>query len=69
MDIDIEYVVYDLNKVMGSEKHLALEEVKFSGWLSNGFKTEEDAIQALISQEKVFHDYVILKRVFLRPEY
>ena len=69
MDIEIKYVVYGLNKVMGRKDHLALEAVDFSGWVCNNFNTEEEAIQALVKDEKVFQDYVILKQVFLRTEY
>jgi hypothetical protein len=47
---------------MGSE-HCALHLVEFRGWVSNSFETEEDAIQALITDNKVYIDYVILKRV------
>lgn len=66
MDIVKKYVVYELNRVMGSEKHLALEKLEFKGWVSNNFDTEEEAIQALINDEKHYEDYVILKHVFLR---
>lgn len=66
MEIVKKYVVYELNQVMGSKKHLALEKVEFKGWVSNNFDTEEDAIQALINDEKHYEDYVILKQVFLR---
>jgi len=55
MDIVKKYVVYELNRVMGSEKHLALEKVEFKGWVSNNFDTEEEAIQA--------ETYIILKMV------
>ncbi len=63
MDIVKKYVVYKLNDVMGSDKHLALEQVKFKGWVSNYFDTEEEAIQALIDDEKHYQDYVILRQV------
>jgi len=69
MDIEIKYVVYGLSKVMGSKGHLALTPVNFDGWVSNNFNTEDEAIQALVEDEKVFQDYVILKQVFLRTEY
>ncbi len=65
MNIVKKYVVYELNRVMGSERHLALEKVEFKGWVSNNFDTEEEAIQALINDEKHYEDYVILKQVFL----
>ena len=65
MEIVEKYVVYELNRVMGSEKHLALEKVEFKGWVSNNFDTEGDAIQALINDEKHYVDFVILKQVVL----
>ena len=49
MDILKKYVVYELNRVMGSEKHLALEKLEFKGMVSNNFDSEEEAIQALIN--------------------
>lgn len=66
MEIVKKYVVYELNRVMGSAKHLALEKIEFKGWVSNNFDTEEEAIQALINDEKSYEDYVILKQVFIR---
>ncbi len=69
MEVDIEYVVYELNRVMGSERHLALEKIEFrDGLFTNGFDTEEEAIKALIKDKRHFEDYVILKQVFIRPE-
>lgn len=65
MKVEKRYVVYRLNRVMGSERHLALEEVEFDGWVSNNFDTEEDAIQALIDDEKTYTDYLILRQVFI----
>lgn len=68
MDILKKYVVYELNQIMGSEKHLSLERVRFKGFSAIGFDTEEDAIQALIDEKKIYQDYVILKQVFIREE-
>jgi hypothetical protein len=65
MDIHKKFVVYELNNVMGSEKHKALEKVEFKGWKSNNFDTEEEAIQALIDYEKTYEDYVILKQIYI----
>ena len=65
MDVRVKYVVYELNRVMGSEKHLALEQITFKGWRSNYFDTEEDAIKALVEDEKTYEDYVILKQVYI----
>jgi len=65
MDIRVKYVVYELNRVMGSDKHLALEKVEFRGITSNWFETEEDAIKALVEDKKTYEDYVILKQVYI----
>jgi hypothetical protein len=65
MDVRVKYVVYELNRVMGSEKHLALEKVEFRGITSNWFETEEEAIQALVEDKKTYEDYVILKQVYI----
>mgnify|MGYP003456137577 FL=1 len=61
-----KYVVYELNRVMGSEKHLALEMVNFKGFVSNSFDTEDDAIKALINDNRQYEEYVILKQVYIR---
>lgn len=68
MEIIKKYKVYELNNVMGSSKHKALEEVEFKGWKSNNFDTEEDAVQALLDDEKIYEDYIILKTVFIRHD-
>jgi hypothetical protein len=65
MDISVKYVVYELNRVMGSERHLALEKVEFRGITSNWFETEEEAIKALVEDKKTYEDYVILKQVYI----
>jgi hypothetical protein len=65
MDIRVKYVVYELNRVMGSDKHLALEKVEFRGITSNWFETEEDAIKALVEDKKTYEHYVILKQVYI----
>jgi hypothetical protein len=65
MDIHKKYVVYELNNVMGSSQHKALEEVEFKGWRQNSFNTEEEAIQALIDDEMTYIDYVILRQVYI----
>jgi hypothetical protein len=65
MSIHKKFVVLQFNRVMGSEKHLALEKVEFKGWVSNYFDTEEDAIQALIDDEKKYEDYIILTQIYI----
>lgn len=67
MEVQVKYVIYELNKVMGSKEHLALQEVEFKrGWVSNSFDTEEAAIAALVENEMTYRDYVILKQVIVR---
>lgn len=65
MDKDtlIKYVVYELNNVMGSKRHKALEKVEFDGWQANSFDTEEEAIKALIKEDRTYEDFLILKTV------
>jgi len=65
MNVDKKYVIYELNNVMGSQQHKALEKVKLSGWKSNSFETEDEAIQALIDDEKTYEDFVILREVYI----
>lgn len=65
MKIIRKYIVYELNNVMGSEQHKALEKVEFSGWKSNSFDTEEEAVQALVEDEKTYEEFVILKEIYI----
>ena len=68
MEIIENYVVYSTNKIMGNKDHLSLEKVEFSGWVSNSFNSEKEAIEALVKDEKTYEDYIILKTVYLRNE-
>ncbi len=65
MNVNKKYVIYELNNVMGSQQHKALEKVELSGWKSNSFETEDEAIQALIDDEKTYQDFVILREVYI----
>ena len=65
MEISKKYVVYELNKLLESS-NLTLEKVDFNGWVTNSFDTEEEAIQALINDNKIYSDYYILREVFIR---
>jgi len=62
MEVHKKYTVYELTSIMGSDKQ-ALEKVQFKGFVSNSFDTEEEAIQALIADEKTYEDYVILLQI------
>lgn len=66
MKIEKSYVVYELNEVMASKKHLALEKVEFNGVVFNSFDSEADAIQALLDDKKTWRNYVILPQIFIR---
>lgn len=63
METHIKYKVYTHNTVMQSEKHLALEEVKFKGWRGKGFDTEEEAIEAIKEEGRTYEEFIILKTV------
>lgn len=65
MKVHKMFVVYELNNVMGSERHKALEKVEFKDWRQNSFDTEEEAIQALIDDEMEYEKYVILRQIYI----
>ena len=65
MKITEHYVVYNLNQVLDSKYHLALEKVDFEGWVTNSFQTEKEAIDALVKDKKHYTDFVILKQLFI----
>ena len=65
MNINKNYVVYELNNIMGNEKHKSMEKVEFSGWKQNSFDSEEEAIAALVEDKKKYEDYVILRQVYI----
>ena len=63
--IEARYVVYQLNEVMNSKEHKALSKFSFKGFVSNSFETEYDAVQALINDEMIFQDFVIIRHIRL----
>jgi len=70
MGVRTKFVVYELNRVMGSEQHLALEEVNLNSygdedWQPNSFESEEHAITALVKSKKRYETYIILKQVYI----
>lgn len=65
MKINKKYKVYRLNNVMGSSEHKALEEAQFDGYKANSFDTEEEAVEALVEDEKTWDEYIILPTVFI----
>lgn len=64
MDVIKKYSVYEMNNVMGSKKHKALQKVEFED-VSNNFDTEDEAIQALLNDRMHYEDYVILRIIFI----
>lgn len=66
MDILKNYVVYELNPILDSKEYMTLKKVEFKGCIINRFNTEDEAIQALINDEKIFEDYLIIKQIFIR---
>lgn len=65
MNAHIKFVVYELNNVMGNSQYQALAKTEFNDQRLNYFDTEEEAIQALIDDEKHYQEYFILKRVYI----
>lgn len=65
LEISEKYVVYELNNIMGNERHKSLQKVDFNGWKQNSFESEKEAIEALIEDKKTYKEYVILKEVYI----
>lgn len=59
--VSIKYVVYELNNVMGSERHQALERVSFNDWVHNSFNTEEEAVKALVKDNRTYESFFNIK--------
>lgn len=64
IEVITKFKVYKLNYVADNKKYQALEEVVFGGIVSNYFDTEEEAIQAIVYDNKIYREFVILKSVF-----
>ena len=60
----IKYVVFELNSLLNSN-NLTLEKYQFDDWVSNSFNTEEEAIEALIKEDRTYCNFYILKQVYL----
>lgn len=63
----LKYVVYSFNSILDSV-HQSLERVEFNGWVRNEFNSEDEAINALIEDDKTYENFVILKQVILRRD-
>lgn len=67
MEVVIYYSVYIIADLLGSKNNLVLQPVEFgNGWKPNRFDTEEEAIEALIKDNKTYEDFVIIKHVFIQ---
>ena len=64
MKVSKKYVVYQLVPLLNTD-NLTLKKVNFKGLVSNSFDSEEEAIQALIDDGKLYHDYTILREVYI----
>ena len=62
--ISKKYVVYELNSILGNDDFKALKRVKFKD-KKNGFKSEDDAIQALLDEERGYNEFTIVTEVIL----
>jgi len=67
MQVIRKYVVYKLNYIIGSEKNKTLEEVVFnSEYITNEFYSEDQAIEALLNDDKIIDEYVILRQICIK---
>lgn len=67
MEIRKKYVVYGLRNILETNA-LALVEIEFDRYMINSFDTEEEAIQALIEDEKTYQEYLILPNIYIRKD-
>lgn len=58
------YKIYTTTNLLGSKNALVLEPVEFGR--KSRFDTEEEAIEALVTENKTYQDFVIIKQVFIR---
>ncbi len=65
MEIRKKYVVYSLNHATGSQRDKSLSKVEFLGWQGNSFDTEDEAIQALIDDNRTYEDFLIIREVLI----
>ena len=66
MKIDKTYVVYRLNHLPDTDTRSMLEKMDFSGWRVNNFKTEKEALEAIIADDLTYEDFIILKHYYLK---
>jgi hypothetical protein len=65
VEITEKYVVYETISIMGGDTY-AIKPVEFSGWVSNSFDTEKEAVEAIVKDNLKYQDYLILKQIYLR---
>lgn len=67
MEVVKYYMVYTIADLLGSKNNLVLQPVEFrNGWTPNKFDTEEEAIEALVTENKTYEDFLIIKHLFIR---
>jgi hypothetical protein len=65
MEVRKKYVIYELNNIMDSERQKSLEKIVFDGFESNSFDTEDEAMEVLLRNHKVYQNFVILREVYI----
>lgn len=65
LKIKKKYVIYELNNILGNDKHQSLQKLEFKSWTNNNFNTEEEAIQALVNNKLLYENYIILRSIFI----
>lgn len=65
IEISTYYRVYEFVNVLGNAEYKALKEVYFSNG-SSQFETEQQAVEALVTNNKTYDNYIILKEFYLR---
>ena len=62
--VDIRYVVYEIDNIKENMHQQVLNKVTFDN-VTNGFKTEDDAINQLIKDGLIYTSFTILKDITL----
>lgn len=68
MEVNARYVIYKLIETSQPEgvDLISLEKVFFDSWIDNSFLTEEEAVKALIEDNRKYTEYVILKSIYIK---
>lgn len=73
MTIHKSYSIYEFNNILGNENHKALcllyldyyDKEEYYREVHNSFNTEEEAIEALVTCDKTYGKYVILRTIYI----